>query len=155
MNQGTTASDQIWSNIAPAEIDKCEENNIKIVQVDTINNNHNKQRVDQYLPSGCLLFLGIFWFQCEYFQAYHSEHTAWLLDAECLHYLEHIHNPLCLAGFSGIDERTEHPTLTHCITACSTCVCVCVGVCAYVYECVQITCIGTCKHKVWIQCIRV
>ena len=35
---------------------------------------------------------------------YHSEHTAWLLDAECLHYLEHIHNALCLATLSGIDE---------------------------------------------------
>jgi len=107
MNQGTTASDQIWSDIAPAETDKCQENNIKIVQVDTINNNHNKKRVDQYLPSGCLLFLRIFWFQCEYFQAYHSEHTAWLLDAECLHYLEHIHNALCLAGFSGIPHSKK------------------------------------------------
>ena len=35
---------------------------------------------------------------------YHSGHTAWLLDAKCLHYLEHIHNALCLATLSGIDE---------------------------------------------------
>ena len=35
---------------------------------------------------------------------YHSEHTAWLLDAKCLHYLEHIHNAFCLATLSGIDE---------------------------------------------------
>ena len=35
---------------------------------------------------------------------YHSEHTAWLLDAECLRYLEHINNALCLATLSGTDE---------------------------------------------------
>jgi len=35
---------------------------------------------------------------------YNSEHTAWLLDTECLHYLEHIHSGLCLATLSGIDE---------------------------------------------------
>ena len=49
-------------------------------------------------------------------QAYHSEHTAWFLDAECLHHLEHIHNTLCLTAFSGIEVRTEHSTPTHCIT---------------------------------------
>ena len=49
-------------------------------------------------------------------QAYHSKHTAWFLNAECLHHLEHIHNALCLAAFSGIDERTENSTPTHCIT---------------------------------------
>ena len=51
--------------------------------------------------------------------AYHSEHTAWLLDAECLHYLEHIHNALCLATLHGTDEWTEHSTPAHCITVCS------------------------------------
>ena len=39
-----------------------------------------------------------------HYGTYHSKHTAWLLDAECLHYLEHIHNALCLATLSGIDE---------------------------------------------------
>ena len=56
-------------------------------------------------------------------QAYHSEHNAWFLDAECLHRLEHIHNALCLAAFSGIDERTEHSTPTHCITTWDDFVC--------------------------------
>ena len=64
-------------------------------------------------------------------QAYHSEHTAWFLDAECLHHLEHIHNALCLAAFSGIDQRTEHPTPTHRVTACGRSVCVCVCVCVH------------------------
>ena len=37
-------------------------------------------------------------------RTYHSEHTAWLLYAECLHYLKHIHNTLCLATLHGTDE---------------------------------------------------
>ena len=58
--------------------------------------------------------------------AYHSEHTAWLLDAKCLHHLEHIHNALCLTTLHGTDEWTEHSTPAYCITVSSVCVCVCV-----------------------------
>ena len=79
---------------------------------------------------------------------YHSEYTAWLLDAECLHYLEHIHNALCLATLNSIDEWTEHPTPTHCITVCvrvcSVFVCACVGVCVHVCVCV---CVGVCDGR--------
>ena len=68
-------------------------------------------------------------------QAHHREHTAWFLDAECLHHLEHIHNALRLAAFSGIDQRTKHPTPTHRVTVC-VCVCVCMCVCMCVCTCV-------------------
>ena len=54
-----------------------------------------------------------------HYGTYNSEHTAWLLNAECLHYLEHINNALCLATLNGTDERTEHSTPAHCITVCS------------------------------------
>jgi len=96
-------------------------------------------------------------------EAYHSEHTAWFLDAECLHHLEHIHNALCLAAFSGIDERTEHSTPTHCITTryifMFTCmyghVFMCVWVCVCVCMCFgasnqaskHMLCLYTCENK--------
>ena len=78
-------------------------------------------------------------------QAYHSVYAAWFLDAECLHHLEHIHNALCLAAFSGIDERTEHPTPTHCVTTCSAnymCVCMCTS-----YVCMCVVCSNKGKNK--------
>ena len=61
-------------------------------------------------------------------QAYHSEHTAWFLDAECLHHLENIHNALCLAAFSGINE-------------CKYTLCVHAYVYMYVCKCVYVYCV--------------
>jgi len=81
-------------------------------------------------------------------QAYHSKHTAWFLDAECLHHLEHIHNALYLAAFSGIDESTEHPTPTHCITTGDDFVCMCIYV--HVFMCVWM-CICACSFFKFLQ----
>jgi len=46
------------------------------------------------------------------------------LDAECLHYLEHIHNALCLATLNGINEWTEYHTHQLTVSLCVVYVCV-------------------------------
>jgi len=84
--------------------------------------------------SGSMLLLGLNLIA----QAYHSEHSAWFLDTKCLHHLEHIHNALCLAAFSGIDRT---PTPTHCITTWDEIVCMCMYV--HVLMCVWM-CVCAC-----------
>ena len=46
-------------------------------------------------------------------QTHHSSHCSWLLDAQCLHHLEHIHCALCLTALNAVQQSTEHSTPTH------------------------------------------
>jgi len=48
--------------------------------------------------------------------SYHHWYTAWFVNAEGLHCLKHIHNPLCLAAFNRVDESTEYSTASYSVT---------------------------------------
>jgi len=48
--------------------------------------------------------------------SYHHRYTAWFVNAEGLHCLKHIRNPLCLAALNRVDESTEYSTASYSVT---------------------------------------